>query len=59
MSSGKFPWLGQAPFSAQGPLPMSISAPSSRPARTPVVQPWALGLVGVVAILALLVALTI
>jgi hypothetical protein len=38
---------------------MSISAPSSRPARTPAVQPWALGLAGVVAILALLVALTI
>ena len=38
---------------------MSISAPSSHPVRTPTVQPWALGLVGVVAILALLVALTI
>jgi hypothetical protein len=38
---------------------MSISAPSSHPAPTPAVQPWALGLVGVVAILALLVAITI
>jgi hypothetical protein len=38
---------------------MSISAPSSRPAQAPAVQPWALGLVGVVAILALLVSLTI
>ena len=38
---------------------MSISAPSSHPARTLAVQPWVLGLAGVIVILALLVALTI
>jgi|GEM_PF-6230953 hypothetical protein len=37
---------------------MTISGPSPHPSRMPVVQPWALSLVGVVAILALLVGLT-
>jgi len=38
---------------------MTISEPSSRSAKPPAIQPWAVGLVGVVAILVLLVALTI
>ncbi len=38
---------------------MTISEPSSRPAKPPAIQPWAVGLVGVVAILMLLVGFTI
>ena len=38
---------------------MTVSEPTTRPARPPAVQPWAIGLAGVVAILALLVGLTI
>lgn len=37
---------------------MTISGPISRPAKPPAVQPWAVGLAGVVAILLLLVSLT-
>ena len=37
---------------------MTISRPSAHPARPPVIQPWAVGLIGVVAILGLLVGLT-
>jgi len=40
-------------------LAMTISAPSSSPARPTLVQPWTMGLVGVVAILLLLVGLTL
>ena len=38
---------------------MTISQPSSRPAGPASLQPWAAGLAGVVAILALLVVITL
>jgi hypothetical protein len=54
----KFPWLAKAVWTI-GTHPMTISEPSSRQARPPAVQPWAVGLIGVVAILILLVGFTI
>jgi hypothetical protein len=57
MAPGKFHgWPGLIP----GPgYKMTISQPSSRPAGPASLQPWAAGLAGVVAILALLVVITL
>ena len=58
MIPGKFHGRARPDFGSRTHS-MNISAPSRPDGRLAAIQPWTVGLVGVVAILVLLVALTI